>query len=184
MTVGFKTQVAIVSASVVIAVGSLLAVNSVVHLGPTVPVPTATVAQLPAQAVTVGSDSAEEASDVLGAQAIVAEQAQELAAAQAAAAALAAQQAAAAQAAAAQAAAQAAQKAVAVKTVTPPAKRVQVAPSAPAVVPVPVTKCPAGTVAGAVDANGNESNCQAENASGEVCTAYSDANVCIGWSKE
>ena len=46
-----------------------------------------------------------------------------------------------------------------------------------------VKKCPAGSVAGSVDDNGNESNCRGENGNGEVCQAYDDANNCTAWGK-
>lgn len=41
--------------------------------------------------------------------------------------------------------------------------------------------CPPGTVAGAVDADGNESACQATNDQGQECVAYDDANNCTQW---
>lgn len=47
-----------------------------------------------------------------------------------------------------------------------------------------IIHCPAGTVAGAYDAQGNESNCQPENGSGEICQAYDANNVCTAWGKE
>jgi len=44
-------------------------------------------------------------------------------------------------------------------------------------------KCPAGTKANAVDAAGNESNCEALGAGGEQCQAYDANNVCTNWMK-
>lgn len=46
-----------------------------------------------------------------------------------------------------------------------------------------VYKCPAGTVAGAVSATGEESNCEPENGNGDTCQAYNDANQCTAWGK-
>lgn len=43
--------------------------------------------------------------------------------------------------------------------------------------------CPPGTTPNAVDANGNESNCQANGPGGEVCTAYDANNNCTNWYK-
>jgi hypothetical protein len=52
---------------------------------------------------------------------------------------------------------------------------------------VAIVKCPAGTVAMAIDANGNGngngSTCASENSSGETCQAYNDANQCTAWAK-
>lgn len=45
------------------------------------------------------------------------------------------------------------------------------------------TLCPPGTSPNAVDASGNESNCQANGPSGEVCTAYDANNNCTNWYK-
>lgn len=44
-----------------------------------------------------------------------------------------------------------------------------------------ITYCPSGTVAGAVDSYGNESNCYETNNSGQTCAAYDDANNCTAW---
>lgn len=45
-----------------------------------------------------------------------------------------------------------------------------------------ITYCPAGTVAGAVDSAGNESNCYETNPdTGQQCAAYDDANNCTAW---
>jgi membrane protein involved in colicin uptake len=43
------------------------------------------------------------------------------------------------------------------------------------------TKCPAGTHAMAVDANGNESNCDPLNDQGQQCVAYDANNQCTAW---
>lgn len=44
--------------------------------------------------------------------------------------------------------------------------------------------CPAGTTANAVDANGNESNCQPDNpTTGQPCVAYDANNNCTAWLK-
>ena len=58
-----------------------------------------------------------------------------------------------------------------------------VEPVAPVQAPAPVTaQCPSGTTAGAVDAAGNESNCQATN-NGQPCAEYNAANQCTAWYK-
>jgi hypothetical protein len=44
----------------------------------------------------------------------------------------------------------------------------------------PVT-CPSGTIAQAVDANGNESNCQPLGPTGTQCVAYDANNQCTAW---
>lgn len=75
----------------------------------------------------------------------------------------------------------AAAKAAAVKAAA--AKQAQEAVDAPAPSDGSIVKCPAGSVPGAVDGAGNESNCQAENGNGEICQAYNDANQCVGWGK-
>jgi hypothetical protein len=56
------------------------------------------------------------------------------------------------------------------------------APAAPSA-PDPV-KCPAGTHANAVDANGNESACEQDGPNGEHCQAYDENNNCTVWLKE
>lgn len=67
-------------------------------------------------------------------------------------------------------------------TVEPPV--VVEPPPAPEPEPAPEpVRCPDGTVAGAVDAYGNESACQPLNDSGEQCVAYDDANNCTQWYK-
>lgn len=81
--------------------------------------------------------------------------------------------AAAAQAAAEQAAAQQAQQS---QSVQAPADNGGSDPAAPSVV-----KCPAGTIAGAVDADGNESNCSPLGPTGTQCVAYNADNVCTQW---
>jgi cytoskeletal protein RodZ len=43
-------------------------------------------------------------------------------------------------------------------------------------------KCPGGTVAGSVDADGIEGNCQPTN-NGQPCVAYNDQNECTTWYK-
>lgn len=45
------------------------------------------------------------------------------------------------------------------------------------------TLCPAGTHANAVDANGNESNCEQNGPDGQQCQAYDANNVCTNWYK-
>jgi PKD repeat protein len=49
--------------------------------------------------------------------------------------------------------------------------------------PPQIVKCPAGTKANAVDAAGNESNCQPLNGQGQQCVAYDDQNNCTQWYK-
>jgi len=44
-------------------------------------------------------------------------------------------------------------------------------------------KCPSGTIAQAVDANGNESNCQPLGPTGTQCVAYDANNNCTAWLK-
>ncbi|WP_349862690.1 hypothetical protein [Leifsonia sp. WHRI 6310E] len=44
-------------------------------------------------------------------------------------------------------------------------------------------KCPAGTHPNAVDANGNESACEADGPGGEQCQAYDADNNCTNWYK-
>ena len=67
---------------------------------------------------------------------------------------------------------------------TAPAPVVAPAP-APVTAPAPAapTRCPAGTTANAVDAQGNESNCNANNAQDQPCVAYDDANNCTAYLK-
>lgn len=50
--------------------------------------------------------------------------------------------------------------------------------------PVQHIFCPSGTIAGAVDDNGNESNCQPLNDQGQQCVEYSDANECVAWLQD
>lgn len=70
---------------------------------------------------------------------------------------------------------------------TPTPDPVPVVEVAPAPEPEPVapsiTYCPSGTVAGAVDEAGNESNCYTLNDEGQQCVAYDDANNCTQWYK-
>lgn len=65
-----------------------------------------------------------------------------------------------------------------------PAKPAATEVEAEQVVEAPVvsgpTLCPEGTVAGAVDASGNESNCQ-PTSDGQPCVEYNDQNVCTRW---
>jgi hypothetical protein len=102
---------------------------------------------------------------------IAAEKAAEAAAAAQAAAQLAAQQAAAQQAAAQQAAQQQAR-----------GQAAQTGSSGADTSSDPV-KCPSGTIAQAVDANGNESNCQPLGPTGTQCVAYDANNNCTAWLK-
>lgn len=44
-------------------------------------------------------------------------------------------------------------------------------------------KCPTGTHANAVDADGNESACEADGPNGEQCQAYDANNNCTNWYK-
>jgi hypothetical protein len=79
------------------------------------------------------------------------------------------------------AAEQAAAQAAADEAARVAAPRATTRQAAPSVGP---TQCPAGTIAGAVDGNGNESNCQATGgADGTPCVAYNDANECTAWYK-
>jgi len=57
----------------------------------------------------------------------------------------------------------------------------EAAPPAPEPAPAP-NRCPSGTKAGAVDAAGNESNCQATS-NGQPCVEYNAANQCTAWYK-
>ena len=57
----------------------------------------------------------------------------------------------------------------------------EAAPAEPAPAPAP-NRCPSGTKAGAVDAAGNESNCQATS-NGQPCVEYNDSNQCTAWYK-
>lgn len=43
-------------------------------------------------------------------------------------------------------------------------------------------QCPGGTIAGAVDDYGNESNCQ-PTSNGQPCVEYNEANQCVAWYK-
>jgi PPE-repeat protein len=65
----------------------------------------------------------------------------------------------------------------------PAAPAVEPAPAPAPPPPAPLSKCPAGTVAGAVDGAGNESNCSATNNEGQQCVAYDDANNCTAYYK-
>jgi hypothetical protein len=82
---------------------------------------------------------------------------------------------------------QVAQAAAEAKAAADAAAAVQAAQQAAAVkAAAPVTSptlCPAGTKANAVDAQGNESNCEALNSQGQACQAYNDQNVCTNWYK-
>lgn len=49
--------------------------------------------------------------------------------------------------------------------------------------PAGPTLCPANTHPNAVDANGNESNCEANGPGGAICQAYDANNNCTNWYK-
>lgn len=75
-------------------------------------------------------------------------------------------------------------------TVTPtptPEPAVEPIVEAPPVEEAPVdagpTVCPEGTVAGAVDAAGNESACYETNDEGQQCVAYDENNNCTAYYK-
>ena len=68
---------------------------------------------------------------------------------------------------------------------TAPAPAVAPAPAPVAVAPAPPAPilCPAGTTANAVDSQGNESNCNANNAQNQPCVAYDNNNNCTAYYK-
>ncbi len=67
-------------------------------------------------------------------------------------------------------------------SVLTPTPTVAVVVVEPAPAPVDPSKCPSGTVAGAVDEAGNESACYETN-NGQQCVAYDDNNNCTQYYK-